>query len=197
MNRLSAALYGLRERIESFARHPLALPVLFLIAMIEASLLPIPPDVLFVALAVSRPRSSFLFATVCIAGSVTGAMLGYFIGARMFDLLGEPIIGVVGSGDRFDAVLRMYRDNPWTTLIAAGFTSIPFAVFTIAAGFRRTLDPGTLFLGALAGRVVRFYLLGLLLYLFGPVVKQWIERYLPSISFVMLCLFIVTVVLLR
>ena len=190
MNRVSAFLYALKARIESFAEKPYAEPALFAIAFVEASLVPLPPDILFLALAVARPRLSFRYATVCIAGSVAGAMAGYMLGAYLFEAAGEHLLGALGLGAQFSLVLRMYRDNAWTTLLLAGFTNIPFSVFTIAAGFRRTLDPMTLFLGALAGRAVRFYLLGLLLTLFGPVVKRLIDRYLPAVSFALVALFV-------
>lgn len=190
MHRISALLYALKARIESFAEKPSAEPALFAMAFVEASLVPLPPDILFLALAVARPRLSFRYATVCIAGSVTGAMAGYMLGAFLFDAAGERLLAALGLTAQFALVLRMYHDNAWTTLLLAGFTNIPFSVFTIAAGFRRTLDPMTLFLGALAGRAVRFYLLGLLLTLFGPAVRRFIDRYLPAVSFAMLVLFV-------
>jgi membrane protein YqaA with SNARE-associated domain len=190
LDRASALLYALKSKIESFAERPSAEPVLFAMAFVEASLVPLPPDILFLALAVARPRLSFRFATVCIAGSVTGAMAGYMLGALLFDAVGERVLAMLGLTSQFSLVLQMYREHAWTTLLLAGFTNIPFSVFTIAAGFRRTLDPMTLFLGALAGRAVRFYLLGVLLTMFGPAVKRLIDRSLPAVSFGLLVLFV-------
>jgi hypothetical protein len=94
-------------------------------------------------------------------------------------------------------VMRRLRRADRFTLLAAGFTNIPFNVFSLAAGFRNTLDPQTFFLGALAGRVVRFYLLGLLLFLFGPSVRRFVDRYLPAVSLLLLALFAVCLVWLR
>lgn len=197
MNRAVSFLYDTKARIERFATKPSALPALFLIAFIEGAIFPIPPDVLFIALAVARPRASFLFATLCVAGSTAGAMLGYYIGWAFYDTVGSTVVGLLGFTARFEAVLRMYHDNAWTTLLLAGFTNIPFAIFTLAAGFRRTLDPMTLFLGALAGRAIRFYALGLLLFLFGPAVKRFIDRWLPAVSVGLVLLLILTIYLVR
>jgi membrane protein YqaA with SNARE-associated domain len=188
--RVSAWLFRLKETIESFAAKPYAEWVLFGMAFIEASLFPLPPDILFLALAVSRPASSFRYATVCILGSTAGAMLGYALGALLFDLVGARILGGLGLEAQMTTVLRMYHDHAWLTLLLAGFTNLPFNVFTIAAGFRMTLDPATLFFGALAGRALRFSLMALLLTLFGPSVKRLLDRYFPVVSFVALVLFI-------
>jgi membrane protein YqaA with SNARE-associated domain len=195
--RLAALLETLKARGAAFVESPRALHTLFLTAMIEASLLPIPPDVPLVAMSVVRPRASFRYATVCIAGSVTGSMIGYALGAFLFDAAGEPLIAFLGMGGRFEHVLRLYHDNALLALVLAGFTNIPFAVFTLAAGFHRTLEPGTLLLGALLGRSVRFYLLALLLFLFGPAVRRFLDRYLALVSLALALLFVGSLFLLR
>jgi membrane protein YqaA with SNARE-associated domain len=124
-------------------------------------------------------------------------MAGYLIGWAFYDGVGETIVGFLGMTAQFESVLRMYHDNAWTALLLAGFTNIPFAIFTLAAGFGRTLDPMTLFLGALAGRAIRFYTLGLLLFYFGPSVKRFIDRWLPAVSVGFVALFVVTILLLK
>jgi membrane protein YqaA with SNARE-associated domain len=195
MSGVSAFLFRVKERIESFAAKPYAEWVLFGMAFIEASLFPLPPDILFLALAVSRSGASFRYATVCIIGSTAGAMLGYILGALLFDLLGARILGGLGLATQLGTVLQMYHDHAWVTLLLAGFTNLPFNLFTIAAGFRNTLDPATLFFGALAGRAIRFYLLAVLLTLFGPSVKRLLDRYFPVVSFVFLVLFVGALIL--
>ena len=97
---LAPQLHALREKLASLARHPLALPALFAVALVEASLIPIPPDVLLIPLALARPRRTFLIASVCIAGSITGAMLGYAIGATLFEGIGEKVIALLGVAPR-------------------------------------------------------------------------------------------------
>ena len=190
-------LQALRVRLSLLAEHRLALPALFVVACIEASLAPIPPDVILIPLALARPRRTFLAATVCIAGSVTGAMIGYAIGATLFEGVGEKMIGAIGAAGAVGHVLALYRDNALWTLLFAGFTSIPFSVFTIAAGFHHTLEPLTLLAGAAMGRVLRFYLLATVLVIGGPSVRRLIERHLPAVSLVLLIVVIAGLVLAR
>ena len=197
MNLFSRILYRAKAWLEAFAGTRHALPVLFLVAFIEASVFPVPPDILFVALAAMCPPRSFLYASVCIAGSVAGAFLGYWIGYALFENIGQQIVNMLGMGNQFASVLVMYHDNAWPALLLAGFTTIPFSVFTIAAGFRRTLDPVTLGLASLAGRAVRFYLVGGLLYFFGPAMKRYLDRYLPAAALIMLGLFVLVFVVVR
>lgn len=182
----SARLHSFRDRLASLAKHPLALPALFVVALAEASLIPIPPDLLLVPLALARPRRTFIIATVCIAGSITGAMIGYLIGATLFEGVGERLIAFLGAAPAFDRVLFLYRENAFWTLLFAGFTSIPFSVFTIAAGFHHTLGLLTLLTGASLGRILRFYLLAAVLVMGGPSVRRVIERHLPLASLVLL-----------
>jgi membrane protein YqaA with SNARE-associated domain len=182
MSTLAARLHFLKDRLASLARHPLALPALFGAALLEASLIPVPPDLLLIPLVLARPARAFFITTVCIAGSVTGAMVGYAIGATLFEDVGEKLIALLGVARPFDHVLLLYRENALGTLLAAGFTSIPFGVFTIAAGFHRTLGPLTLLGGAIMGRALRFYLLAGLLVLGGPSIRRAIQHHLPALS---------------
>jgi membrane protein YqaA with SNARE-associated domain len=197
MPMLAARLHALKNRLASLAQHPLALPALFAVALVEASTVPVPPDLLLIPLVLARPGRAFISASVCIAGSVTGAMIGYVIGATLFEDIGERLIALLGVTRAFDHVLLLYRENALGTLLVAGFTSIPFSVFTIAAGFHRTLGPLTLLGGAVMGRALRFYLLAAVLSLGGPPIRRAIERHLPALSIVLLLLMVAGFFLLR
>lgn len=183
-------LRRVKEWVEGFAQKPYALWALFWIAFIEASFFPIPPDVLLIALAVSAPRKSFKYALVCTAGSVAGAFLGYVIGYGFFEYVGKPILSFYGVLDKFDVVLQKYQQNGFAALVIAGFTPIPYKVFTIAAGFNQTLDLQTLALGSLLGRSMRFYLVGLLFFMFGAQIKAFIDKYFDYMSIVFVVLLV-------
>jgi membrane protein YqaA with SNARE-associated domain len=172
----------LKEWVESFAKKPYALWALFIIAFIEASFFPIPPDVLLLALGVSYPRKSFMYAAVCALGSVSGAFLGYYIGYAFFEVVGSRILEFYGVSDQFDVVLERYRENGFITLIIAGFTPIPFKVFTIAAGFRGTIPLETLAIASLIGRSLRFFIIAAFFYFFGPQIKVLIDKYLDWVA---------------
>lgn len=137
-----------------------------------------------------RPKRSLFYAAVCVAGSTLGAILGYYIGSGLFELVGEKILGLFGWTELFQAALQKYRANVWSTLLLAGFTPIPFQVFALAAGFRETIDIGTFALAALAGRSLRFFFLGGLLFLFGGKIKELIDKHLGWFSIVVLILLV-------
>ena len=194
MKKLSELLHRLKDWVESFARKPYALWALFFIAFVESSFFPIPPDVLLIALAVANPRKSFIYAAICTAGSVTGAFLGYYIGYAFFETIGSRIVEFYGFSHQFQAVLDKYRENAWTAIIIAGFTPIPYKVFTIAAGFKETIDLTTLALASLVGRASRFFLVGLLLFVFGPKMKEYLDHHLEKLTLALGVLFILGII---
>lgn len=184
-------LRSLKEWVERFAQKPYALWALFWIAFVEASFFPIPPDVLLIALGVATPRKSFIYAFVATAGSVCGAYLGYFIGYALFETIGKPILSFYGVSEQFESVLMRYNENGILALFIAGFTPIPYKVFTIAAGFNSTLSLWTLTVGSLIGRASRFFLVGALLFFFGASVKVFLDKYFDKLSLAFVALFIV------
>lgn len=189
------ALYRLKTWLEGLADKPTALFALFVIAFIESSIFPIPPDVLLIALGVSKSRRSFVYSSVAIAGSFAGSFLGYAIGHTFFDAIGGHLVDLFGMRAQFEAILQKYHDNAWPVLLLAGFTNIPFCLFTIAAGFGNTVPIGTFAFATLVGRAVRFSLVGGLLFAFGPAVKVFLDKYLLWVSISLGLLFVVVMLL--
>lgn len=174
--------------VEGFSTKPGALWALFIIAFMESSFFPVPPDVLLIALAVAMPKKSMRFAAVCAAGSVLGGMFGYLIGYELMDLVGYPIIEFYNAQAYWVKVEEAYRGTfgVWF-LVAAAFTPIPYKVATIAAG--ATLMPFVPFVIASAlGRAARFFLVAGLIWRFGPSIKSFIDKYFDrlSIAFIVL-----------
>jgi len=161
---------------------------LFILAFSESSFFPVPPDVLQIALSVSKPKKSFFYALVASIGSVLGAVAGYFIGFFLFDTIGSAIINSLGYQAQFQTVGNLYNKYAFLAILASAFTPIPFKVFTIAAGFWKVgLMP--LILAAAIGRSARFFLVATLMYFFGPKMKEFIDKYfnwLTIIFFVLL-----------
>jgi len=191
---MRARIADLAERselwLQSFAARSYAVPLLFIIAFVEASLLPIPPDIPLIALAATRLRSTLRYTLVCISGSCVGAAAGYLLGSLLYDSIGIGVLRWLGFQSQFEALLQTYHQNAVTALIGAGFTNIPFLVFTWAAGFRHTVDPALFIVAVLAGRTLRFGLVGGLFFFFGPSVVPLIRRYIVIISIVFLILFV-------
>ncbi|MDJ0782803.1 MAG: VTT domain-containing protein [Desulfosarcinaceae bacterium] len=149
---------------------------LFILAFAESSFFPVPPDVLLIALAVGRPSRSFRFALICSVGSVLGGGLGYIIGWQFMAAIGEHIVAFYGLGPKVADIGDLYNQyNAWAVGIA-GFTPIPYKVFTIAAGMFQINFP-IFMLASLVARSARFFLVGALIYRFGPPIRAFIDRY--------------------
>lgn len=129
-------------------------------------------------------------AGVCTIGSVMGAYLGYLIGYAFFETVGKPLLTLYGVLNQFEVILQKYHENGLLALFIAGFTPIPYKVFTIAAGFNQTIDLWTLTIGSLIGRSTRFFLVGGLLYFFGKRVKVFLDKYFDKLSLAVVALFI-------
>jgi len=187
MNSGGGPLHRLYHWVLGWADRPGGTWALFGIAFAESSFFPIPPDVLLIPLALGNVRRSLWFALVCTAGSVAGAMLGYFIGSSLFASIGQPIIELYDGMEHYNELGRLFDENLLVTLGTAGFTPIPFKVFTIAAGAFGVSFPAFVGISAVS-RGARFFLVAGLIRLFGEPIRVFIEKYfnLLTILFVIL-----------
>jgi membrane protein YqaA with SNARE-associated domain len=183
VNFVSRFLYRTKERIEALAAKPHAAVWLFCLAAAEASLIPLAPDFLFVPLSVARPRRSLYYAGVCVAGSVCGAFVGYYVGFALFHSVGTFIIEAFGWKEVFLSVLERYKENALSVLSLAGFTPLPFQVFTIGAGFAG-ISLGRFTVGTTIGRALRFFVVGSLLWFVGPTLKTYVDRSLTRATII-------------
>ena len=179
----------LYDWVMGWSKSRYAVPALFLIAFAESSFFPIPPDVLLMALAISAPRRAVFYALVCTAGSVIGGLAGYAIGYHAFEMVGKPIIETYGVTEKFDLVGEQYQQNAFAAIAIAGFTPIPYKVFTIAAGVFK-IGASTLVAASFVGRAGRFLLVGGLIRLFGPQIKDFINKYFNILSIVFVLLLV-------
>jgi membrane protein YqaA with SNARE-associated domain len=182
--------------VEGYAEKPHAAWVLFLIAFTESSFFPIPPDVLLIALAVVAPRKSFKYALICSIGSVLGGMLGYLIGLQFFDTIGRPIIDFYGVEGQYEKVRLLYEENAFWAIAIAGFTPIPYKVFTIAAGAFH-ISFTTMVVASAVSRPARFFLVAALFFFFGARIKEFIDRYFELLTVAFTVLFILGFVVIR
>lgn len=190
-------LNKLKAWVESFAHKPSAGIALFIFAFVESSFFPIPPDALLIILAISYPKKSLIYAAISTIGSVLGAYLGYFIGYFVYDTIGIKIIEFYGVQHQIQYVLNKYQENGFIAIVTAGFTPIPYKVFTILAGFNKTIDLFTLTFASLIGRAGRFFLVAGLIYVFGTGVKSFIDRYLDKLTIAFMLLLVVSFFILK
>ena len=159
----------------SLAEHPRALWALALVAFVESSVFPIPPDILMIPMIVAAPTRAFLIAAVAVVASVLGGMLGYFIGWGLFDSIGSPILEFYGKADEVDIFADRYNEwGAWAVLIA-GVTPFPYKVITILSGWTG-LSFSVFVVSSVVARSLRFFLIALLLWKFGTPIRDFIER---------------------
>jgi len=169
-------LRRLYDWVLHWAETPYGSWALFLLALCESSFFPIPPDVLLIALAVAVPRKSFKYALVCSAGSVIGGCFGYLIGWQFMASVGDRIIDFYGLSAKVEYIAALYNQYDAWAVGIAGFTPIPYKVFTIAAGLFK-INFSVFVLASLVSRSARFFLVGGLIYVFGSKIQGFIEKY--------------------
>lgn len=154
---------------------PKAAYALGAVSFAESSFFPIPPDALLIPMVIAERRRAWSLAFICTVTSVVGAVLGYVIGAFLFEELAEPLLAFYGYGDKFSEFAQTYNEwGAWIVLMA-GLTPFPFKVVTVASG-ATGLDPLVFILSSLVARGIRFYAVAALLYRFGPPVRAFIEK---------------------
>ncbi|MEW5806267.1 MAG: YqaA family protein [Acidobacteriota bacterium] len=179
-----------------WSRTPYGSLALFLIAVAESSFFPIPPDVLLIALCLATPLRSFSFALICSIGSVLGGLIGYLIGFSFFELIAEPIINFYRYQNVYARISELYnRYNAWVVGIA-GFTPIPYKIFTIAGGACK-INLVVFTLASIISRSARFYLVSFLLWRFGSPIRNFIEKYLGWLSILFVFILVLSFILLR
>lgn len=183
-------LYGW---VIGWADTPYGTPALAAISFAESSFFPIPPDVLQVALSLSKPRRSFYYAAVSAIASVLGAILGWIIGYAFWNSTQDFFFRFVPgfTQGNFDTVGGWYRENAFLWIVAAAFTPIPFKVVTIAAGvFSGFVPLATLIIASALGRTGRFTLVATVIYFFGDQARKVLERYFELITILLFVMFV-------
>lgn len=173
-----------------WADTPYGTPALAGISFAESSFFPIPPDVLQIALSVGRPKRSFFYAAVNAAASVLGGIAGWAIGAFLWNVAEGVVFAIPGfTHEAFEHVQRLYLGNAFVAIVTAAFTPIPFKVFTIASGVFGVPLP-VLVAAAAIGRSGRFFLVAACIYVFGPAVRSFLDRYLEWVTVALFALLV-------
>lgn len=187
MKAITKPLHKAKIWMESFSDKPSAMQALFWLSFAESSFFPIPPDVLLLAIGVSKPEKALKAALWCTLGSILGAIVGYLIGFGLMESLGQGIIEFYGAEGKMAQFGDVFAKWGYWFLGIAAFTPIPFKVATIASGMME-MNLALFVLISSIGRAGRFFLVASLLYFKGPTIKEFIEKYFDiiSIAFVVL-----------
>lgn len=157
------------------AAHRHAMSALFGVSFIESSVFPIPPDVLMIPMVLARRARAFVIALVATAGSVLGAMLGYWIGAALMDSVGQWVLTAYGKQDSFDHLAAQFEQYGAWAVLFAGVTPFPFKVITIFSG-AVSLSLPIFIASSILARALRFFIVAGLLWRFGEPIRDFIER---------------------
>jgi membrane protein YqaA with SNARE-associated domain len=176
---------------------------LFVLAFAESSFFPVPPDVLLIALCLGRPRRALRYALICTVGSVLGGMGGYAIGYFLWQTAAGTPTGLAQwcfdhlfTVEQFDGVQETFRKWDFWAIFTAGFTPIPYKLFTIAAGVFR-LNLPMFVVASIVSRGLRFFLIAWLIRRFGPPIKLFIDKYFNLLALVFTVLLIGAFVLVK
>jgi len=145
-------------------------------AFAESSFFPVPPDIILIPLSLSRPKRAFYYAGLCTIFSVIGGIFGYLIGLFLMKAIGLPILRFYNLYDKYLIVAEYYKKYDAIAVGIAGFTPLPYKLFTIAAGACRINFP-VFVVASILSRGARFFIVSSLLYFLGEPAKVFIERY--------------------
>ena len=159
------------------AHKPYALWIMGAVAFAESSFFPVPPDVMLIPMSLARPQRAWVYAAVCTATSVLGGLLGYAIGALLFDSVGHWLIQVYGLGDKVDAFRASYAEWGAVIILLKGLTPIPYKLVTITSGFAG-YNLILFVLCSIVARGRRFFIVAILLNRYGDWIRRKLEEHL-------------------
>ena len=168
---------------------PHALWILALVAFVESSFFPIPPDILLIPMVIAMRERAWLIAGICTLASVTGGMAGYGIGFFLYESVGQGILEFYGKLEKFESFQALYNEWGAWIVMMGGLTPFPYKVITIASGVTG-LNIVTFTIFSIVARAMRFFLVAWLLWKFGAPIKTFIERYLGLLTIVFFVLLI-------
>ena len=180
------------HRVMRYSRHRHAPYYLSLLSFVESFILPFPPpDVMLAPMSLSRPFLAMRFATLTLLFSVLGGLVGYLIGAFLFEQV-EPFIIEWGYQARFDKVMVWFEQWGFWAVLVAGFSPVPYKIFTIAAGvLNLAIIPFVL--ASIIGRGARFFLLAWCLAKFGPAIEPRLVKYIEYIGWAIVAVLLVAI----
>lgn len=180
----------LYDWVLGWAKHPRASRYLAALSFAESSFFPIPPDVMLAPMALGRRDRAWWFAFITTVWSVLGGALGYLIGMFLFDVLAQPLISFYDASEAFATAQDKFKAHGVWIVFIAGFTPIPYKIFTISAGLA-SMAFFPFVVASLIGRGARFFLVSALIYFGGERFESGLRRYVDLIGWLMIALIVV------
>lgn len=159
------------------AYKPYAIWMLGAVSFAESSFFPVPPDVMLIPMALARPERAWFYALICTITSVAGGIVGYAIGALLYDSVGYWLIQLYGYGDKVETFRAGYAEYGAWIILLKGLTPIPYKLVTITSGFAGYNI--WMFIGlSVIARGARFFVVAVLLNRYGIWIRKKIEDHL-------------------
>ena len=182
------------DYILRLASHAKATYYLFLLSVAESSFFPIPPDVMLLPMCLAQPNRVWRLAGITTIGSALGGVIGYAIGAYAFGFI-ESVLVDSGYMDSYLHAVRWFEEWGFWAIFVAGFSPIPYKVFTIAGGaMGMALFPFVV--ASFIGRGARFYLLALLIRVFGHTADSLVRKHMDRIGWMMVGMILIGIIVL-
>ena len=159
------------------ADKPHAVWILGGVAFAESSFFPVPPDIMLLPMSLAQPKRAWLYASVCTVASVLGGVLGYAIGALLYDSVGHWLINLYGLGGKVEAFRASYAEWGALIILLKGLTPIPYKLVTITSGFAG-YNIWLFILFSIITRGGRFFMAAIVLNRYGEWIRVRIERHL-------------------
>ncbi|MBI5318599.1 YqaA family protein [Bradyrhizobium sp.] len=161
------------------ADKPYALWIMAAVSFAESSFFPIPPDVMLLPMSLARPQRAWFFAGICTVASVAGGVVGYGIGALLYDSLGQWLMHIYNLTDKVETFRQSYAEWGAVIILLKGLTPIPYKLVTITSGFAG-YDIWLFILCSIVARGGRFFVLAVLLNRYGDFIRAELEKRLTT-----------------
>ena len=157
------------------ADKPYALWIMAAVSFAESSFFPIPPDVMLLPMSLARPKKAWFFATICTVASVAGGVVGYGIGALLYDSVGQWLMHIYNLTDKVETFRQSYAEWGSVIILVKGLTPIPYKLVTITSGFAG-YNIWLFILCSIIARGGRFFVLAVLLNRYGDTIRAELEK---------------------
>ncbi len=178
------------DQVLVWSRHRLATRYLVIMSCIESIFFPIPVDVMLAPMTLARPEKAWFYAAITSLSSVIGGLIGFYLGYYAFDNLVEPMIAAAGYTERYLQVVEWFRQYGFWVVFIAGFSPIPYKVFTLSAGaLHMAILP--FLLASTVGRSARFFLVCSLIYWGGKPMEEKLRANIDLLGWIAVALVII------
>lgn len=177
----------LYDTVLNWSKHDHAPFYLAGVSFVESSVFPIPPDVMLIPMVLGKPAKAWQYAFITTIASIVGGIFGYALGYFAFELIGEPFVQAFGYQQLYAQVVNWFDTYGFFAVLVAGFTPIPYKLFTIAAGASQmALVPFVI--ASIFGRGLRFFLVAGIVSHLGKKLEPLIIKYIELMGWLGLAL---------